>query len=151
MHLYRKHDLSIYYFLKNDVFSDVSFIHFEDGFPVTELVIPTISIESKELRLTPFELGNRHGLDSRVWFIDIFATNKSQRDDFGYRILSRIEENIPVYDYDEGFPPDVSPTKIGVLIPSRLKMEWVRVIPELVTSLYWRSTISFEASYSRIL
>ena len=150
MYIQRKQDLSIFYWLQDDVFKDVNFITFVDDFPATDLVIPTVSVEAKELNLVPFELGNRHGLTDRVWFIDIFGANKSQRDEFGFRILERIEENIPVYDYDEAFPPAVTPTKIGVLIPRKIKMQWVRVIPELVSELYWRSVISFEAEYQSV-
>lgn len=144
----RKQDLSIYYWLKDDVFADTPFINIKDDFPTEALVLPTISVVSKSLRIFPYEIGNYKGLEPRVWYIDIFAQSKSQRDDFGYRILNRIEEDIPVYDYDEGFPPDVAPTQIGCLIPTEIRMEVIRVIPELVTTLYYRATISFEATYS---
>ena len=148
MYLERKQDLSIYYWLV-DLFSDVSFVTIEDGYPETELTIPTIAVEWSMIDLSPLELGNRSGLQRRVWFIEIFAENKSQRDDFGYRIMNAIEDNIPVYDYDEGFPPSVSPTQLGCLIPQRIKMEIIRVIPELVDKLYWRAVISFTAEYTQ--
>jgi hypothetical protein len=148
MELQRKEDLSVYYWLE-DLFKDIE-INLEDGFPVNELVIPTISVEAKLLERIPFEMGSRTGIEPRLWFIDVFAENKSRRDEFGYRILNNIEDNIPVYDYDEGFPPSVSPSQLGVLIPRNIKMEIIRVIPELVTKLYWRATISFVAVYSNI-
>jgi len=43
-----------------------------------------------------------------------FAQTKAQRDEIGYRILDSLEQCIPVYDYDEGFPPDTTPTNLGV-------------------------------------
>ena len=121
-----------------------------DDFPTTSLVIPTVSLVGDTLERLPFELGNRTGKEPRVWYIDVFGKNKAQRDDYGYRILNNIEDGIPVYNYDEGFPPDVSPTQLGILVPQSIRMKIIRVIPELVEKLYWRSTISFEAIFSNI-
>lgn len=148
MYLQRKQDLSAYYYLV-DLFSDVaSFVTIVDGFPTTDLVVPSISVEAGTLISVPYELGNRKGTKPRSWFFDVFGKNKSQRDEYAYRILNDIEDNgISVYDYDEGFPPDVNPTQIGVLIPRNIQLKIVRVIPEAVTKLYWRSTVSFMADY----
>lgn len=150
MDLERKKDLSLYYYIK-DSFSSVPFINIEDGFPEELLNLPVIAIESDTLRSLPFELGNRHGSPRRIWFIDIFAETKSQRDEIGYKIVYDLEEGIPVYDYDEGFPPTVTPTQIGMLVPNDyIQMKIVRVLPELVSKLYWRATITFVADYTNI-
>jgi len=150
MYLERKQDLSIYYWLKDDIFSDAPFIHITDGFPTRNLQLPSISVEGSDINIGPFELGNIYGIKYRIWDIDIFGENKSQRDEYGYRILNEVENKIPVYDYDEGFPPAVTPTKIGILIPDRIKMEIIRVDPNLVSDLYWRATVSFVAIYEQI-
>ncbi len=150
MYLERKQDLSIYYWLKDDIFADAPFINIEDGFPTESLEVPSISVEGSDINIGPFELGNPHGIKYRIWDIDIFGENKSQRDEFGYRILNEIENKIPVYNYDEGFPPDVTPTKTGVLIPERIKLEIIRIDPNLVSDLYWRATVSFVAIYEQI-
>lgn len=149
MELQSKQDRSVYYYLV-DLFIDTPFITIVDGFPTTDLVVPSISVEADTLYSVPHELGNRFGVKPRIWFIDIFGKNKSQRDEFSYKIFNDLENKIPVYDYDEGFPPDVNPTKIGVLDPRNLQMKIVRVMPELVTKLYWRATISFLADYYTI-
>ena len=139
----------MYYWIE-DLFSDATFINVEDGFPTEDFVIPTIAIEAHNINVYPLEMGNRKGYQRRIWFLDIFAENKSQRDDYGYRILQSIEDNIPVYNYDEGFPPSVVPTQIGCLIPIEIEMKIVRVISELVDKLYWRSTVHFTAEYTQI-
>lgn len=149
MNIERKKDLSLYYFIK-DLLLDAPSIDVQDGFPTTGLLIPSVAVEGKMIDRLEFELGNRSRLSNRMWFIDIFGINKSQRDDIGYRILDALELGIPVYDYDEGFPPDVTPTQIGALIPRRITMEIVKVIPELVTKLYWRATISLTANYTSV-
>lgn len=107
-------DLSVYYFVK-DKFSSSSFVQIVDGFPEQDLKTPTISIEAGKIDVKEYELGNRDGLRVRRWYIDIFAKNKSQRDEFGYKLLNELKNGIPVYNYNEGFPPDVSPTKVGAL------------------------------------
>jgi hypothetical protein len=149
MYIERKKDLSVYYWVV-DLFSDASFITITDDFPTNELVIPSIAVEAKQLNRVPFEMGSRVGKETVMWVINIFGENKSQRDDFGYRIINAIEDNIPVNDYDEGFPPSVTPTQIGCLIPRSIKMEIIPVIPELVNKLYWRAVVTFTAEYTQI-
>ena len=149
MYLERKQDLSIYYWLKDVVFADAPFITIVDGFPVEGLSVPTVAVEGSDINIGPFELGNPHGIKYRIWDIDVFGENKSQRDEFAYRILNEVESKIPVYNYDKGFPPAVTPTKTGVLIPERIKMEVIRIDPNLVSDMYWRATVSFVAIYEQ--
>lgn len=146
MYRERLEDLSIFYWL-TALFADTPYVKIVDGFPTTGLVIPSVAVDAKTLRRVPFEMGNRTGLEPRVWFIDVFAETKAQRDDFGYRILNNIETNIPVYDYNSGFPPTVVP-QLGSLEVREIKMEIIKVFPELVDKLYWRASISFEAVYT---
>src|SRR5689334_9281000 len=104
MLIYRLEDLSMFFFIKN-MFQDVSFIEVVDSFPADSdgspklLTIPTISIDAGMLKEENFELGNRDKVRIRTWYIDIFAKNKSQRDDFGYRILDQSKNGINIYDY----------------------------------------------------
>ena len=144
MDLERKKDLSVFHWLV-DLFSDTSYVNVVDGFPVGELVVPTVSIEYKNISLTPFEMGTQQELFDRAWYSNIFAINKSQRDDFGYRVIRALQYSIPVYDYDEGFPPAVSPTQIGSLLPRRIKLDPIIILPQLTTKLYYRAVVSFEA------
>lgn len=147
MHIERKKDLSIYYWLQ-DLFSDVSYVNIEDGYPTDGLEIPTVSVEGGLISPRPHEMGNRKRVFKRLWFIDVYAKNKSQRDEFSYRILEALENVIPVYDYDEGFPPTVSPTQLGVLDVQSISGVPVQIFPEMTEKLYYRFTISFTAEYS---
>ena len=147
MLLERKQDLSIYYWLV-DQFADAPFVTIEDGFPEQNLRIPSIVVEWDDIRVLPLELGNRRGLDFRMWVIDVFATNKSQRDEFAYRIKNALDTSIDVNDYDEGFPPDVTPSRLGGLIPKDIKIKPIKVHPELTKDLFWRAAITFVATYS---
>ena len=150
MHLNRKQDLSVFYFLKN-LFSAYTFVNIEDGFPENELQLPTISVEAEDIRRVPLELGNRIGLHPRIWSIDVFAKNKAQRDEFAYLIFDSLEQDyVLVYDYDEGFPPSVSPTQLGTLILQDQRLEVVRIFPQLTEKLYWRMSITFSTIYQEL-
>ena len=141
MTIYRLEDLSVNYFIRN-LFESFPMITIVDEYPETILEVPTISIVNGKLIEERFELGNRDsGLRTRRWFIDIFAKNKSQRDDFGYRILDNTDNGIRVYDYNEGFPPSASPSLINHLSVVRKSYEPVEVIRQLNEKLYYRGQI----------
>lgn len=149
MDIERKKDLSIYYYMV-DTFSDIPSVTIVDGYPMTGLTLPTVSVEGSDIILEPFELGNEEELFIRVWFIEVFGKNKSQRDDMIYKILRALQYKIPVYDYDEGFPPLVTPSRVGALRAGDIKSKTIAVIPELVDALYYRARISFTAIYDNI-
>lgn len=148
MRIERKQDLSVYYFIK-DLLTGNPQIKVVDEFPVDKLTLPTVSVEAKTIDAFDFELGNRNRLKLRVWYIDVFAQNKSQRDELAYIILDALESCIPVYDYDEGFPPTVV-TQLGCMDTEDLRMDIIRVDPSLVSTMYYRAMISFSAFYNQI-
>jgi hypothetical protein len=149
MELERKKDLSVYYWLKS-LFSDAPFITIVDGFPETEITLPTISVDFNIISTYVLELGSRDREHIGSWSIDIYAKNKAQRDEIGFRILSALDDKIPVYDYDAGFPPTVTPGQIGCLDPDNTSMQVIKVIPELVEALYYRSVVDFTAEYTQV-
>lgn len=144
MYRERIEDLSVYYWTKN-LFSDVTWVTIVDGFPTVDLIIPSIAIEALDLDDTPGELGNPIGITSRRFSIDVFTVNKSQRDEFGYRIVNALKSSkkIRVYNYDEGFPPDVSPSELACLTVRDIHYENIRILPELVSPLYYRASVTF--------
>lgn len=144
MYLERLEDISVYHFLK-EVFTDSPHITIEDGFPEKDLVLPTVAVEAGRIDVKEFELGNRDGLRIRRWYIDIFALNKSQRDDFGYRLLNELKNGIPVYNYNEGFPPTATPTKIGNLVVTAKSYEPIMVVADVSETLYYRATVTMVA------
>lgn len=146
----RKEDLSVYYWLVGQ-FSDTPFVKVVDEFPLDNLEIPTISVDVDIVDVLPLELGNQIGFNFRIWSIDVFALNTAQRKEFAYRILNEIQKGIPVYNYDEGFPPSVTPTQIGKLEVRNLRMENIAVNPEFVDQLYYRSQITFTAVNNKVI
>ncbi len=149
MYIERKQDLSVYYYISN-LFTDegATFVNVVTEFPTENLKIPTVSIENGLFTVPAFELGNKRGMDMRFWHINIFANNNSQKDDYSYLIKNSIQDGIPVFDYDEGFPPDVSPTQIGALVITDLQVNPIRVMSELVTTMYYRAEVKFLAYYT---
>lgn len=144
MLLERLEDLSLYYLIK-DSFSSVTDLTIVDGFPLTNLIIPSIAIEAGKIKLQDFELGNRDGLRYRKWYIDVFARNKSQRDEFGYKILNDLRNGIQIYDYNIGFPPSATPPVIEHMNVKSREMDIIRIQPELVDKLYYRATVTIVA------
>jgi len=150
MNLDIKQNLSVYYYIK-EVLSGYPTIRVTDDYPNTELVLPSVSVVGNEISIEPLELGNRHGSKNRNWDIEIYGANKNQRDEITFVLLDDLEEGIPVYDYDYGFPPSGAP-QIGALRikPNTLVASPSRVFPDLTERLYWRASIKFLTEYESI-
>jgi len=150
MNLNIKQDLSVYYYIK-ETLSGYPTVSVTDDYPNTELVLPSVSVIGNDITKKSLELGNRHGITNRYWTIEVYGANKNQREEITYVVLDAIENYIPVYDYDYGFPPSGVPM-IGVLKlkPDTLVATPSRVFPELVERLYWRESIKFLTEYESI-
>ena len=143
-----KEDISVLVFIKA-LFADTDFVTVVDEYPDAELTIPTVSVEQGETILTEYEMGNRSGRRIREYVINIFARNKSQRDDYSYRVVNALENGIIVYNYNEGFPPEVTPTVLEHLNVVSRRIIPIEVLPELVEKLYFRSMVKFVATNDR--
>lgn len=148
MELERKQDLSIYYWLET-LMQPYPMVNINDGFPEADLVLPSVTIESDSIVPHIKELGNKISWRKRFWVIDVLGLNKAQRDEITSIIINQIESGIPVYDYDEGFPPPI-PTKIGLLSTIDWDVRTIRVFPSLVEKMYWRNSIRFITEYNAI-
>jgi hypothetical protein len=141
MSIYRLEDLSVNYWVRG-VFTSFPQITIVNEFPKAILGVPTISVVNGKLVEEFFELGNREtGVRTRRWFIDIFAGNISQRDDFAYRILTETSDGINVYDYNEGFPPSASPSLINHLSVVSKSYNPIPVVESLNEKLYYRGQL----------
>lgn len=141
MSIYRLEDLSMFYYTKN-LFMDYPHIIIVDEFPKQILEVPTISVVNGKLIEERFELGNRDsGLRTRRWFIDIFAVNKSQRDDFAYKFLDDCDKGITVFDYNEGFPPAASPAAVNHLSVISKSYQPIDVLADVNEKLHYRGQI----------
>lgn len=145
MYIELKQDLSVLQFLRT-LFSDAPFIKVVDGFPEEEFDIPTVALETDSITAENFEMGNREFAKQRYWYIDVYAVSKAQRDEIAYRIIHALEEKIPVYDFDQGFPPTVIP-RLGVLDPDNVQLKVIKILPELTELMYYRSVVNFTTFY----
>lgn len=142
-------DRAVVYFIRN-LFTSSPMITVVDSFPDEDLTLPTVSIDGGEIDTSPGELGNRKRLKYRTWYIDVFALTKSQRNDLGYTILNALEETIPVYNYNEGFPPNSSPSLLGGLVPINIRLEHIRILPELTEKMYYRSQVTLVGYFNKL-
>jgi len=140
MDIYRLEDLSINYWVRG-IFQVFGQINIVDEFPREVLVLPTVSVVEGKITEEEFELGNRDGIRVRRWFIDVFALTKSQRKDFGYKVLSEAKNGINVYDYNEGFPPSASPSLINHLSVVSRTFEPIPILRNLNEKLYYRGQL----------
>ena len=146
MYLERKQDLSVFYFIQN-LYIDAPFIKIVDDFPVNSLTIPTIAVEADVINTMPFEMGNRKRIQLRTWYFDFFTENKAQRDEYGYRLLNALEQPIPVYDYDLGFPPAVV-ARLGTFNVDELQLSPIAVDSDLSEKLYYRAVLKYVSAYN---
>jgi hypothetical protein len=147
MELLRKQDLSVIYWLR-DLLIDSPFIDVVSEYTTDSLIPPCIAVETGSTDGEPFELGNREVLIQRMYYIDVYAQNISQRNDYAYKIFNELTTSvIPIYDYDEGFPPDVSPTQLGTLKFVKARIDPITLDPELVDQMKYRSAIMYSAIY----
>ena len=92
-------------------------------------------------------MGSRTRIHPRVFYVDVFAADKAQRDEYSYKLVDELENNIPVYNYDEGFPPTVIPSQIGALDIDEIVVKIIKIIPGLTEKMYYRAVVQFSALY----
>ena len=81
-----------------------SYCHVALTFPEGELRIPMITIEDDNDNFSPLELGtSRKQVDSLIRF-HIYGANEGQRDDLADSLVTFLDANIPVYNFNQGFP-----------------------------------------------
>jgi len=149
LELEEKQDLSVYYFIEN-VLSSYPYITITDSFPSGELSLPTVAVTPKDIEAFQFQLGSKQRVKDRTWYVDVFANNTAQARKIGYKVLSALEDDVLVKDYDEGLPPDVTnQTVLGLLEVENLRLEIIKVMPDLVDKLYYRAVVYFTARYNQ--
>jgi len=157
MQLSRKIDLSVYYYVKDYLDSVTDQVTIVDGYPVGydgqpegELVLPTVAVERRPIKIPAFQLGGPSPTAYYAYTLDVFAKTKAQRDDLAYMLQVELDDNnIAVYNYDEGFPPTVDPTQLGALIlTGDIENRVVYVFPDVTPLLYWRAVVDFNAYYT---
>jgi hypothetical protein len=143
MEIQRKQDNSLVYWLQ-DLLKDSPFINIVSEYNDVELSVPCVAVETDRTMGSPYQLGDRELLLTRKYFIDIYAKNITQRNDYAYKIMNELKNPIPVYDYDDGI---VSPDRLGTLLLSSIYIDPIKVLPELVSEMHYRSMIVYTAVY----
>lgn len=110
----------------------------KDSFPKEELLVPTLSVNLVSVDFTNLQIGDYNNIRELSWVIDVFALNKTQRNQIVFKLFYILEKKIPIYDYDLGFPPQSIP-EIGSLTPTRLRIEFIEVQAEKPEDLYYRA------------
>jgi hypothetical protein len=119
-----------------------------DSYYSGNLEVPRVAIVGGDIGSTLHELGGAERYD-RVWWLEIYASTKQQRDEIGYRIFGQLREDghIPVQDYDEGFPPTVSPSSLGYMDVVKHQYRPKNYDTELQSLMDWRATVAIHSRY----
>jgi len=137
-----KAHLSLITYLKGE-FGNVTKV--TDSFADEELTIPTLAIDLTTINFTSFQIGDYNKLRELVWILDIYGINKIQRNSIAYKAAQALEKNIPILDFDLGFPPTSIP-QIGVLVLTDLKIELLKIDFEEIKDLYYRAVGFYSAT-----
>jgi hypothetical protein len=142
MSIERKEDAGLVYWLK-DQFTSIPSVTVVDGFPDnTDLIVPSVSLEPDTVDYIPRQLGDRSGSRMRIWYFDVFAINKPQRNELAYKIYNDLEDGVTIYEIVAGAK---TATKIGHLNILNKKIKMVSVDSTLVSKMYYRARISILA------
>lgn len=78
----------------------------------TSIKLPTVSIEHSETEERGYEIGSSSRKEINMWFfIDIFAQRSGQRSDIVDTIKEYFDMDIPVINYNNGFPTNSDGSK----------------------------------------
>jgi len=148
MTIYALEDTSVLAFVV-ELFSDTPFVSVVEEYPDSDLNIPTISVEQGISDFNQYELGNRGQIRNRQYIINVFASSVAMRNEFAYRIADALKNKIPVYNYNEGFPPDVTPSLVERLDVKTQRIQPIPLDTDLLEKLYYRTMIKFIATNDR--
>lgn len=85
------------------------------GLTEVEVVLPVVVFDYSNQYGVAFELGSNDATN-RSFLVQIFANNSVERDELSQLFYEYLRDNnIAIYNYNAGFPPDVTPTKVGIL------------------------------------
>ena len=146
MELFRKVELSMYYYIKNKVDTRVGagIVTTELDYPNmeelgTKLLPPLVAVMCSATSDWDAELGNL-APKTFEWFIEIYTLDKGQRADLLSIVWEALNEGITINDYDAGF---TSPPSLGTMVPRDRNSRSAPFFESLNEILYWRAVLSF--------
>lgn len=85
------------------------------GLEAVEIVLPVVTLEYIMQTPTAFQLGSGPAT-SRDFLVTVYGNDDKEVDEIGQQIYEWLLENdIPLNNYNDGFPPDVTPDQVGLI------------------------------------
>jgi len=134
MFIEEKAHFSLFYKLKSEFGNTVTV---SDSYQDTPIAVPILTIDLSFIDFSKFEIGSYNYIRRVNWIVDVFAKTKNQRDSIVFKLMNILEQKVPIYDYDLGFPPTPVPM-IGSLVPNKLRIEFVKIESEEPEELFYR-------------
>jgi hypothetical protein len=95
--------------------------------PDTEVVLPIVVVEFLNQTPQPIGIGERDGT-IRPFLISVLGDSAANAQDIAQEIYSALdEEDITLNDYNQGFPPDITPSGVGVIRVDGLNLSPVMI------------------------
>lgn len=115
------------------------------GLEDVEIVLPIVTIEYTNQVGIPFQLGSREAT-SRSFMITVMANDETEMDMLSQQIYEWLRDyDIPLNNYNSGFPPTVTPTQVGTLRVENVNVVPVRIVGSPDISDDYRTQITFDA------
>ena len=164
--------LSVYYFLKDKLddgdwgstgYANNELVTLKDAYPTdeeldrivlpenytgdsNEIVLPVVAIDSGYQNEYPYELGSGPGT-ARQFIISIFGRERGETDDLSQQIYEWFRDNnISLNNYNEGFPPTVTPTQVGTIEVDRVSLVPINIYDSPNVADKHRRDVSFLAT-----
>lgn len=147
MELERLIDLSVYYKIASLLPVSVSIVDaWSDDSAIDP---PAVVIDVINKKRAWQELGSNSTKKTMLFKLSIYAATKSQRENIASLLADGLEENIMVYDYNDGFPPSSSPLNIGAAVLIRPpNYSPTPVVNGLQPITKWVGEVIFEIYYT---
>lgn len=102
-------------YLKDDEIKRVVTRKTVQGLQSVELVLPIVTLEYTLQTPIPFQLGSGPAT-AREYLVTVYGNDDREVDEIGQQVYEWLRDNdIPLNNYNDGFPPDVTPTQVGII------------------------------------
>ena len=116
------------------------------GMADSEIVLPVVVIEMTEQNEAAYQLGSKPA-NTRSFVVSILGREKAEAKDISQQIYEWFQDNnVDLNNYNEGFPPNVYPNKVGTIEIDNVRLVPVRIIGSPDISDRHRYEVMFTAT-----
>lgn len=112
----------------------------------TEIVLPIVALSYGSQIEFPFQLGDGPGTTRRV-IVSVFGREETETEDLTQQIFEWFRDNnVSLNNYNEGFPPTVTPTQVGTIEITDVSVTPVQIYGSANVADKYKHDVSFTAT-----